>query len=136
MVCPGRAISYVCLRNRCLDTGVLDVVTHASESVSPAAVGMRRGYTRVSTVAQTLYQQHDALKAAGASKVYSDTMSGARDDRLGLAPLMDQLRAGDTVVVWKLDRLGRGSDPDSRGRRPRHQAPVPAVHVAAVARFH
>ena len=49
----------------------------------------------------------DALKAAGASKIYSDTMSGARDDRPGLAALMDQLRAGDTVVVWKLDRLGR-----------------------------
>jgi DNA invertase Pin-like site-specific DNA recombinase len=68
---------------------------------------MRFGYTRVSTVAQTLHQQHDALKAAGASKIYSDTMSGARDDRPGLAALMDQLRAGDAVVVWKLDRLGR-----------------------------
>jgi DNA invertase Pin-like site-specific DNA recombinase len=68
---------------------------------------MRFGYTRVSTVAQTLHQQHDALKAAGASKMYSDTMSGAQDDRPGLAALMDQLRAGDTVVVWKLDRLGR-----------------------------
>jgi DNA invertase Pin-like site-specific DNA recombinase len=68
---------------------------------------MRFGYTRVSTVAQTLHQQHDALKEAGASKIYSDTMSGARDDRPGLAALMDQLRAGDTVVVWKLDRLGR-----------------------------
>jgi hypothetical protein len=49
---------------------------------------MRFGYTRVSTVAQTLHQQHDALKAAGASKIYSDTMSGARDDRPGLAALM------------------------------------------------
>ena len=76
MVCPGRGVSYVCLRNRCLDTGVLRV-THASESVSPPVVGMRFGYTRVSTVAQTLHPQHD-LKAAGASKVYSDTMSGAR----------------------------------------------------------
>ena len=109
MVCPGRGVSYVCLRNRCLDTGVLDVVIHASESVSPPVVGMRFGYTGVSTVAQTLHQQHDALKAAGASKIYSDTMSGARDDRPGLAALMDQLRAGDTVVVWKLDRLGRNT---------------------------
>ena len=67
---------------------------------------MRFGYTRVSTVAQTLDQQNQALEAAGASKIYSDTMSGARDDRPGLAALMDQLRAGDTVVVWKLDRLG------------------------------
>jgi DNA invertase Pin-like site-specific DNA recombinase len=65
------------------------------------------GYTRVSTVAQTLDQQNQALKAAGVSKVFSDTMSGARDDRPGLAALMDQLRPGDTVVVWKLDRLGR-----------------------------
>lgn len=86
---------------------VLDVVINASESVSPPVVGMRFGYIRVSTVAQTLHQQHDALKAVGASKIYSDTMSGARDDRPGLAALVDQLRAGDTVVVWKLDRLGR-----------------------------
>src|SRR6478609_7318376 len=107
MVCPGRGVSYVCLRNRCLDNGVLHVVTHASESVSPPTSGMRFGYTRVSTVAQTLDQQNQALEAAGASKIYSDTMSGARDDRPGLAALMDQLRAGDTVVVWKLDRLGR-----------------------------
>ena len=64
---------------------------------------MRFGYTRVSTVAQMLHHQHDSLKPAGASKMYSDTMSGARD----LAALMDQLRAGDTVVVWKLNRLGR-----------------------------
>ena len=77
MVCPGRGVSYVCLRNRCLDIGVLHVVIHASESVSPPVAGMRFGYTQVSTVAQTLYPQHD-LKAAGASKVYSDTMSGAR----------------------------------------------------------
>ena len=53
MVCPGRGVSYVCLRNRCLDTGVLHFVTHASESVRPPVVGMRFGYTRVSTVAQT-----------------------------------------------------------------------------------
>jgi DNA invertase Pin-like site-specific DNA recombinase len=70
---------------------------------------MRFGYTRVSTVAQTLHQQHDALKAAGASKIYSDTMSGARDDRPGLAELMAYVREGDTVVVWKLDRLGRNT---------------------------
>jgi Resolvase, N terminal domain len=86
-VWPGRGVSYVCLRNRCLDTGVLHVVRHASESVSPPVVGIRFGYTRVSTVAQALHQQHDALKAAGASKIYSDTMSGARDDRPGLAAL-------------------------------------------------
>jgi DNA invertase Pin-like site-specific DNA recombinase len=64
------------------------------------------GYVRVSTVLQTLEQQ-EALNAAGVVKMFSDTMSGARDDRPGLAALMEYVRAGDTVVVWKLDRLGR-----------------------------
>ena len=67
-------------------------MTQATDVAAPPTTGMRFGYTRVSTVAQTLHQQHDALKAAGASKIYSDTMSGARDDRPGLAALMDQLR--------------------------------------------
>ena len=74
-----------------------------TDDVSPPTSGMRFGYTRVSTVAQTLDQQNQALEAAGVSKIFSDTMSGARDDRPGLAALMDQLRLGDTVVVWKLD---------------------------------
>jgi DNA invertase Pin-like site-specific DNA recombinase len=43
------------------------------------------------------------------SKTFSDTMSGIRDDRPGLAALMDYVREGDTVVVWKLDRLGRNT---------------------------
>lgn len=67
------------------------------------------GYTRVSTVAQTLEQQDAALDAAGVTKTFSDIMSGARDDRPGLAALLDYVRAGDTVVVWKLDRLGRNT---------------------------
>jgi DNA invertase Pin-like site-specific DNA recombinase len=82
-------------------------VTQTTDDVRPPTSGMRFGYTRVSTVAQTLDQQNQALEAAGVSKIFSDTMSGARDDRPGLAALMDQLRLGDTVVVWKLDRLGR-----------------------------
>jgi DNA invertase Pin-like site-specific DNA recombinase len=67
------------------------------------------GYTRVSTVAQTLDQQNAALAAAAVTKTFSDTMSGARDDRPGLAALMDYVHGGDTVVVWKLDRLGRNT---------------------------
>ncbi len=51
--------------------------------------GARVGYTRVSTVAQTLVQQSAALEAAGVTKMFSDTMSGARDDRPGLAALLD-----------------------------------------------
>jgi DNA invertase Pin-like site-specific DNA recombinase len=71
--------------------------------------GQRIGYTRISTVSQTLDQQNDALTKAGVSKTFSDTMSGARDDRPGLAGLMEYVREGDTVVVWKLDRLGRNT---------------------------
>ncbi len=69
----------------------------------------RVGYTRVSTVAQTLDQQNAALSAAGVTKTFSDTMSGARDDRPGLAALLEYIREGDTVVAWKLDRLGRNT---------------------------
>src|ERR1700722_11108600 len=70
-------------------------------------VGVRVGYVRVSTIAQTLDQQNAALAAAGVTKTFSDTISGAKDERPGLAALMDYVRDGDTVVVWKLDRLGR-----------------------------
>ena len=70
---------------------------------------MRVGYTRVSTVAQTLHQQNAALEAAGVTKTFSDILSGAKDDRPGLAALLDYVREGDTVVVWKLDRLGRNT---------------------------
>jgi DNA invertase Pin-like site-specific DNA recombinase len=72
-----------------------------------STAGARVGYTRVSTLAQTLDQQNAALAAAGVAKTFSDTMSGARDDRPGLAALLGYVREGDTVVVWKLDRLGR-----------------------------
>jgi DNA invertase Pin-like site-specific DNA recombinase len=83
-------------------------MSHAAD-VDGDTVGQRIGYTRVSTVAQTLDQQQDALGKAGVVKTFSDTMSGARDDRPGLAELMAYVRAGDVVVVWKLDRLGRNT---------------------------
>jgi DNA invertase Pin-like site-specific DNA recombinase len=75
----------------------------------PAPQSARIGYVRVSTITQTLDQQEQALDAAGVSKTFSDTMSGARDDRPGLGELMAYVREGDTVVVWKLDRLGRNT---------------------------
>lgn len=65
------------------------------------------GYSRVSTSTQTLDSQTDALTAAGAERIYSDKMSGTRDDRPGLKELLDYARAGDTIVVVALDRLGR-----------------------------
>jgi DNA invertase Pin-like site-specific DNA recombinase len=83
-------------------------MSHAAD-VDGHTVGQRIGYTRVSTVAQTLEQQNDALAKAGVTKTFSDTMSGARDDRPGLSELMSYVRPGDTVVVWKLDRLGRNT---------------------------
>lgn len=65
------------------------------------------GYARVSTPDQKLSLQHDALKRAGCERVFDDQASGARTDRPGLADALAYLRAGDTLVVWKLDRLGR-----------------------------
>jgi len=68
---------------------------------------MLLGYARVSTEDQVLDLQTTALKAAGCEKIISDTISGSKADRLGLTQVMTILRAGDTLVVWRLDRLGR-----------------------------
>jgi DNA invertase Pin-like site-specific DNA recombinase len=65
------------------------------------------GYARVSTTDQTADLQQDALTAAGCSRIFTDTMSGSTTERPALAAMMDHLRSGDTLVVWKLDRLGR-----------------------------
>jgi DNA invertase Pin-like site-specific DNA recombinase len=83
-------------------------MSHAPD-VNGHTVGQRIGYTRVSTVSQTLDQQNTALESAGLTKTFADTMSGARHDRPGLAALMEYVREGDTIVVWKLDRLGRNA---------------------------
>ena len=66
------------------------------------------GYARVSTPSQDLSLQRDALHSAGATKIFDDHgVSGAKKERPGLSEALSYLRAGDTLVVWKLDRLGR-----------------------------
>jgi DNA invertase Pin-like site-specific DNA recombinase len=70
-------------------------------------MGHLLGYARVSTTDQHPQLQVDALQDAGCYRVFTETASGARADRPTLAQLLDQLRHGDTLVVWKLDRLSR-----------------------------
>src|SRR3954453_21885648 len=65
------------------------------------------GYTRVSTHEQTLSLQQEAITKAGCERLFTDTASGAKADRPGLEEAVEFARSGDTLVVWKLDRLGR-----------------------------
>lgn len=65
------------------------------------------GYARVSTQDQNLDLQREALSKAGCEKIFEDKISGSRNDRPGLNKALEMLRKGDTLIVWKLDRLGR-----------------------------
>ena len=65
------------------------------------------GYARVSTVEQNLDLQRDALEQAGCERIFEDRISGAKADRPGWREARAALREGDTLVVWRLDRLGR-----------------------------
>jgi len=75
--------------------------------VIPIAEPRLIGYARVSTDEQTPALQLDALNAAGCTAIYEDSASGASRSRPGLSRAIEDLRVGDTLVVWRLDRLGR-----------------------------
>ena len=68
---------------------------------------MNIGYARVSTHDQTLDLQRDALEKADCEKIFTDQISGTKAERKGLTEVLSHLRDGDTLVVWRLDRLGR-----------------------------
>jgi DNA invertase Pin-like site-specific DNA recombinase len=68
---------------------------------------MKIGYARVSTKDQNLSLQIDALRKEGCKQIFQEKVSGAKSDRPELKKMIDQLREGDVIVTWKLDRLGR-----------------------------
>ncbi|HEX8368009.1 MAG TPA: recombinase family protein [Pyrinomonadaceae bacterium] len=68
---------------------------------------MKIGYARVSTIDQNLFLQTDALERSGCGKIFTDTASGSVDSRLELMDALEFCRSGDSLIVWKLDRLGR-----------------------------
>ena len=70
---------------------------------------MKFGYARVSTLEQNLDLQLRALEKAGCKKIFREKVSGANRDRPQFQRMLDQIRVGDTIVVWKLDRLARST---------------------------
>jgi DNA invertase Pin-like site-specific DNA recombinase len=68
---------------------------------------MKTGYARVSTKEQNLSLQLDALQKEGCKQVYQEKISGAKAARPELRRMIDQLREGDVIITWKLDRMGR-----------------------------
>ncbi len=78
-----------------------------SKKDAAASASLLIGYARVSTEDQKLDLQKDALVSAGCDRIFEDRASGARTERPGLREALSHLRPGDTLVIWKLDRLGR-----------------------------
>ena len=77
--------------------------------MTKVSAGMRIGYARVSTLDQNLDLQMQALRKAGCKKIFREKISGASRNRPELQRMLDQIREGDTILVWKLDRLARST---------------------------
>lgn len=88
------------------------------------------GYARVSTLHQSPGMQTKALTEAGAEKIWTERMSGARDDHPELAALLDYARRGDVLMVWRLDRRGPLTPP------PAHESPVTSFACRGYSRRH
>jgi DNA invertase Pin-like site-specific DNA recombinase len=82
-------------------------VSEGDQAMSTEKNCYRIGYARVSTLEQDEALQHDALTAAGCERVFVDKASGKLEHRPALDAMLEQLRPGDSVTVWRLDRLGR-----------------------------
>ena len=94
-----------CLTTKTRDTGCMN-----PEHASIPAKGRKIGYVRVSDADQSEALQVDALTKAGCMKLFHDHgISGAKTHRPGLQAMLDHLSEGDTLTVWKLDRLGRST---------------------------
>jgi DNA invertase Pin-like site-specific DNA recombinase len=83
----------------------LHIITTSFENIEEYF--MLIGYARVSTQDQNLELQREALRNANCAQFFEDTISGSKMARPGLNQALERLREGDTLVVWKLDRLGR-----------------------------
>ena len=68
---------------------------------------MKFGYARISRLEQNLNLQRDALVACGCEEIITDEVSGSKTERPGLNKVLEKVRSGDVLVVWRLDRLGR-----------------------------
>lgn len=111
---PERCIT-IHVRNVCLSYGTADELCDtaavpmrgSAPATETTATGDLVGYARVSTAEQNLDLQVDSLRQVGCHRVFTDTASGSLADRPQLAVAVDYLRPGDTLVRWRLDRLGR-----------------------------
>jgi DNA invertase Pin-like site-specific DNA recombinase len=86
---------------------VIPILPRENQPIGDLLTPMLIGNARVSNQDQTLNLQQDTLEKAGCTKIFTDTASGSKAERKGLEEVLNYVRKGDTLVVWRLDRLGR-----------------------------